>query len=210
MTKLNCRLKIISRLANCLKLKNSNILDIGCADGSLLSSIKNKNNFLYGLDANPFFCKQCQNKNIKIKKFFINQKPLPFPSHKFHLIVAGEIIEHLYSPDFLLSEIHRLLKPKGYLLISTPNLASLARRFMLLFGLNPFIETSPLLPESCGHIRYFTFSNFKKLLRKNKFHIKKSQSDVVNLSATGKIQSKTMANLFPQIGQSIILLCQKT
>ena len=118
-------------------------------------------------------------------------------------------MEHIYDTDFFLEEISRLLKPNGYLLISTPNIASLPRRMMLLSGINPFIEISPNRKNSSGHIRYFTFQALRKLLKEHKFSILLKKSDVVNFNNCGSIYSKTIAKAFPAFGQSIIYLVRK-
>jgi SAM-dependent methyltransferase len=46
---------------------------------------------------------------------------LPFPSARFDLVVAFEIIEHLENPRAFLKEMERVLGPDGILIVSTPN-----------------------------------------------------------------------------------------
>ena len=46
---------------------------------------------------------------------------LPFPSARFDLVVAFEIIEHLENPQAFLKEMDRVLGPAGILIVSTPN-----------------------------------------------------------------------------------------
>ena len=59
---------------------------------------------------------------------------VPLPAHSFDAIVSAEVIEHLENPRATFREFHRLLRPGGYLLLTTPNqeslrsLASLALR----------------------------------------------------------------------------------
>ncbi len=43
------------------------------------------------------------------------------PDESFDLIVCFEVLEHLETPDRALDEFHRLLKPEGVLLVSSPN-----------------------------------------------------------------------------------------
>ncbi len=49
-----------------------------------------------------------------------------------------EVIEHLYNSDLVISEIYRILKRNGILILSTPNLASWINRLVLLLGYQPF------------------------------------------------------------------------
>jgi SAM-dependent methyltransferase len=51
--------------------------------------------------------------------------PLPLPSETADFVNCLEVIEHLRRPLALLDEIGRLLKPRGFAVISTPNRASL-------------------------------------------------------------------------------------
>ncbi len=206
----NIRVRIMLELIERLKLNGKNILDIGCFDGTLLSLIANKSNKLYGIDANDFAVKQARKKGIKVKQFFFDDiTKIPFKKNSFDLIIAGELIEHIYDTDFFLEEIRRILKPYGYLLLSTPNIASLGRRLMLLLGISPIIEVSPNEVDSPGHIRYFTFKSLKWLLEKHGFKILIERSDVLNLTADGKLKSLQIPKITPTFGQSIICLCQK-
>ena len=129
------RIKRMTGIINQLNPKESNILDIGCHDGTFLSLVKNRDNNFYGLDANDWAVSESKKKGFDIQQFFFDDKTkLPFENEFFDVVIAGEIIEHIYDTDFFLAEIRRLLKPGGKLLISTPNIASLGRRFFLLLG----------------------------------------------------------------------------
>ena len=197
-------------MANELNLKNKNILDIGCHDGTFLSLLDDKSAKLYGLEASEAAAKISRQRKIKTKSYFFDDvTPMPFPDKSFDLIIAGEIIEHIYNTDFFVQEIHRLLKPKGHLLISTPNIASLGRRVFLLLGINPLLEVSITRAETAGHIRYFTFNSLNKLISDNHFQLKSYSSDIINLNNTGTLRSKILGQVFPHLGQSIICVYQK-
>ncbi len=49
---------------------------------------------------------------------------LPFPNDAFDRILAREVIEHVLDPQKMIAEIHRVLKPGGIALVSTPNAQS--------------------------------------------------------------------------------------
>ncbi|MBI5873338.1 MAG: class I SAM-dependent methyltransferase [Candidatus Omnitrophica bacterium] len=65
------------------------------------------------------------------KSDFIHR--LPFPDEHFDLILFAEVIEHLMNPFFVIDEIKRILKPKGILILSTPNILNIASRLRFLF-----------------------------------------------------------------------------
>lgn len=204
------RIKRMVKTIDRLNPHSRNILDIGCHDGTFLSLLKNRNNNFFGLDASDWAVAESRKKGIQVQQFYFDDETkLPFKDEFFDVIAAGEIIEHIYDTDFFLQEIRRVLKPKGKLLVSTPNIASLGRRLLLFFGISPLVELSPNEPTSVGHIRYFTFHTLKQLLEKHKFKIISSQSDCVNFLNSGKVRSALLAKVFPKLGASVIFFAEK-
>ena len=204
------RIKRMFKIIDHANFRGSCILDIGCHDGTFLSMIKNQDNTFFGLDASDWAVTEARKKGLEVYQYFFDdQTPLPFDDNSIDIIVAGEIIEHIYDTDFFLEEIGRTLKAGGKLLISTPNVASFGRRMQLLFGISPAIEISPNETGSVGHIRYFTFKTLKQLLVKHKFKILSEQSDCVNFSQHGKMRSTNLAQIFPTFGASVIMLVKK-
>lgn len=106
---------------------------------------------------------------------------------KYDLIFAGEIIEHIYNPDGLICSCISALKPRGYFIITTPNLSCLYNRLLLLFGWS-LANYSPSLRFRTGnpfaslykngeygdigdHKSVFTFKGLKNLLQIYGFNI---------------------------------------
>jgi hypothetical protein len=52
------------------------------------------------------------------------------------------VVEHLRDTDLLVSEVFRILRPRGYAVVSTENLASWHNIASLLFGWQPFSLTN--------------------------------------------------------------------
>lgn len=73
----------------------------------------------------------------------------PFASQvdrQFDIVTATEIIEHLESPRAFLREVHRLLKPDGIVIVTTPNIADWVGRLKLLMT---------------GELRFFDEGNYR-------------------------------------------------
>lgn len=81
----------------------------------------------------------------------------------YEIIVAAEVLEHLYtSPYLVLAYFRSLLVPGGHLIVQTPNAASLEKRVSLLLGRNPY----PLIELTRdGHYRELTLAELKDYAR---------------------------------------------
>lgn len=189
--------------------KKQDILDIGCNDGELME-VYSKYGSVLGVDLNLEGIKECKNKGLNcISCDFFNLPNSYFG--KFDVIVAGDIIEHIFETDLFLQKIYSFLTSDGKLLLTTPNLASFGRRIMLFCGVNPYIEFSTKLPSAdfnVGHIRYFTFKNLKDLLYSAGFKNIKIQGDRINLSGRIFIPNK-IARSFPGLSRNLMALAQK-
>jgi hypothetical protein len=65
--------------------------------------------------------------------------PWPYEDDCFDLVTGMEILEHLaLDPYFFFSEAARVLKPNGYLLLSTPNVTSHRGVWKMLNGIAPY------------------------------------------------------------------------
>jgi len=184
------------------------ILDIGCGDSFLSRMIEEKGNIVFGIDLIHEKLKAASADGIKCVASDLQGFHLPFQSSSFDVVVASEIIEHLWDCDFFLQEIKRVLKEKGQYIITTPNLASLGRRLMLLFGKNPFVENF-LYSNEAGHVKHFVRDDLAYLLKRNGFIVEKITSDVVVFSNRGRLFSAILAQLIPSLGRSLIAIGKK-
>jgi hypothetical protein len=88
---------------------------------------------------------------------------------RHHLVVMAEVIEHLYtSPRQVLRYLRTTTLDSGYLLIQTPNAASLMKRRLLLAGHNPYemIRETRVNP---GHFREYTRYELESVARQAGF-----------------------------------------
>jgi SAM-dependent methyltransferase len=65
------------------------------------------------------------------------EQPCPVDGGTFDLVMALDVIEHLFDTDVFLAELHRILRDDGHLLIATPNLGWWWSRLRLLAGRAP-------------------------------------------------------------------------
>jgi 2-polyprenyl-3-methyl-5-hydroxy-6-metoxy-1,4-benzoquinol methylase len=68
--------------------------------------------------------------NLEIDRF-------PDDDESFDVVVCNQVFEHLKNIYTPISEVHRVLKPSGYLILSVPNLAAMHNRVLLGIGRQP-------------------------------------------------------------------------
>ena len=73
----------------------------------------------------------------------------PYPDGQFNCVLCCELLEHLQlDPMHMMLEIHRVLKPDGVLVLTTPNIASLRSVAAVLEGAQPGLYTCYTRPSS--------------------------------------------------------------
>lgn len=132
------------------------VLDLGCRDGMLTSYFAQENDVL-GVDIDRKALLMIEEKlNIDTCWVDLNTE-WPFAPHSFDVIVACEIMEHLFFLDHFLDKVRETLKPGGLFLGSVPNSFRLRNRFKFLFG-NSY-ENDPT------HVRQFSVLSLQKALK---------------------------------------------
>jgi SAM-dependent methyltransferase len=120
-------------------------------------------------------------------------------------LVLAELIEHVYDPRALLGECHRVLRPGGALVLTTPNLAGLQDRWRFLRGRSPR-QVDALHPYLRLHIRPFTASSLRALLADAGFRVVELRSNYVGWQwGAGRwVRSRLAARVAPGLGGSLI------
>jgi 2-polyprenyl-3-methyl-5-hydroxy-6-metoxy-1,4-benzoquinol methylase len=101
------------------------LLDVGCGGGRLLNRMKKRGWQVEGSD----FDEQATRKvtaRYGIKTYVGDLPQCAMPADHFDVITMSQTIEHLYDPLATLRECLRILKPGGLLVMTTPNVHSLA------------------------------------------------------------------------------------
>lgn len=133
------------------------VLDIGCRDGALTRYYVQGND-VTGLDIDSAALARAHDSiGIRTIQADLNGEwPVEAP---FDVVVACEIIEHLYYPDVVAKKIYAMLKPGGYLLGSIPHAFSMQSRLRLLLG-----SKQGTALQDPTHINHFTVQEFRRVL----------------------------------------------
>jgi len=194
------------------KTKNTpKLLSVACSTGVIEERIKNELGLIvYGIDGAKKSLITARRRGIIVKLTDVS-KLFPFKNNFFDFIFAGEIIEHIFDTQSFVAEIARVLKPGGYLVLTTPNLARISDRLKFFFGKTPR-QIAPLHPYLYLHIRPFTFDLLKNVLELYDFENIVLRTNVIILDLFGrelKIYSRLITHLFPSFGSTLIIRAQK-
>lgn len=139
------------------KLKEITILDGGCGYGSLTARLKSCGKII-GLDATWEACLFCHKKHgVKVTQSRIENTP--FSDNTFDFIFAIDTIEHIKNDLQALKELYRILRPKGFLVVTVP-------AFMCLWGYHD---------EKYKHLLRYTKSGFSKIAGQAGFIVRESR-----------------------------------
>jgi 2-polyprenyl-3-methyl-5-hydroxy-6-metoxy-1,4-benzoquinol methylase len=139
--------------------KGKKILDLGCRDGALTQYFTEGNSVL-GVDIDSVALERAvQELNIQTRVLDAHGNWEELKGEKFQVVVAGEVLEHLFYPDQVVEKVSRHLQRRGVFIGSVPNAFSLKNRFRLFFAKK---EHTPLSDPT--HINHFSEAMLHKLL----------------------------------------------
>lgn len=98
--------------------QNLKILDIGCGNCQLLNALRDLGHQVYGLDLSAI--RVLKNRKILKNIEFGYAEEMPFGDNFFDIVIAQEVLEHVFDLKKVLSEIKRVLKKNGETYIQVP------------------------------------------------------------------------------------------
>ena len=104
---------MISRLGNGLR-----VLDVGCGHGIISEHIWKMGNYVTCADL-PTIASLAHRRQVLLV-VATDAEQLAFASNSFDVVLALEVLEHLWNPHGFLDEAYRVLRPNGHLIIEVP------------------------------------------------------------------------------------------
>lgn len=141
--------------------EGARVIDLGCGDGSLLTSLKEKK-ISFGKDIAESCVRSCLNKGINARVGRIDEELKDIEDDSFDFAICNVTLQMVMYPEVTLKEMKRISK---YQIVSFPNFAYLLNRLELLFkGRMPRRLLGGYDRYNTGHINQFSIKEFKKII----------------------------------------------
>lgn len=189
------------------------LLDVGCGDGRVGRRFAALGHRVSGIDAAEENVTAARAAGIDARLGDASL-PLPYDAERFDVVYSGELIEHLFDTRAFVTELARVTRRGGTVIITTPNLAHLPDRLRLLLGGTP-AQTQPLHPFLKLHIRPFTAQTLRQALAEAGLRLQKLESTLVVWQRDRRdpdrvrLASRALARLFPTLGSFLIAHAKK-
>jgi SAM-dependent methyltransferase len=131
------------------------ILDVGCGSGTNSRALAAKGHKMHGIDISEAAIARYRSHGFEGRVVNL-EIGIDYPNSSFDLVFCSEVIEHMTSPEVLAAEMHRVLRPGGRLVLSTPNSAFWLYRVLAIFGYTV---------SELQHPKHFQFFSRRSLLK---------------------------------------------
>lgn len=159
------------RILSLIQDSGLRVLDVACSRGYLGKLIKDRGNYVAGVDVSQTAADIARGVLNEVYVFDIQGNwPNELTNGSYDLVVLAAIIEHVFDPVLLLKKTATALKPAGKVILTTPNFFSWRNRLKFLFGRFHYTEQGDF---DFGHIRWFDYGYFREVLAESGFKITK-------------------------------------
>ncbi|MDP8299339.1 MAG: class I SAM-dependent methyltransferase [Candidatus Tantalella remota] len=158
-----------NRLRFCFpdEINGKKILSIGSGPGVDIQFLT-PGNEIHAMDISRKALDVAQASGYIVHQFDLNANtPFPFEDGYFDIVVATDILEHIFDPLRVMLELRRVLNDKGEALLSVPNHFYFSRRVAMLFGKGIVLPFHNSNEWDYFHIRFFTLKEWEKFLDKS-------------------------------------------
>ena len=191
--------KVISDLIE----DNKKVLDVGCADGTLMQFLKeNKNINVRGLEISKEKVQECIAKGLTVIEGNAEKDLKQFPDKSFDYVVLSQTLQAFLSPELVLDELLRVGKKA---IVTIPNFGNWQVRLHLLFkGTMPITKSLPEQWHSTPNLHMCTIKDFVNFIKFKE--IKMIKTLALNSNNTSNITNSNLGtkNLFANLGIFLI------
>ena len=189
-------------IANLIE-KDKKVLDVGCADGTLMKFLKdNKNINIRGLEISKDKVQKCIAKGLTVIEGNAEKDLIQFPDKSFDYVVLSQTLQAFLNPELVINELLRVGKKA---IVTIPNFGYWKIRLHLLTkGTMPITKTLPDEWYNTPNLHMCTIKDFVHFAKSRNFKIFKSialkDENVSSINDT----NLGVKNLFADLGIFLI------
>jgi 2-polyprenyl-3-methyl-5-hydroxy-6-metoxy-1,4-benzoquinol methylase len=148
------------------RVRAQRILDAGCGAGQLVGELAARGYDATGIDvAGAAFA--LAPSGVELVEHSVEQLPWPVEHESVDVVVSFEVIEHLLRPDLLVAGAFDVLRPGGYVALTTPYHGLVKN---LAIAVSAFDKHYDVVGD---HVRFFSDRSLAALVRGTGFEIER-------------------------------------
>jgi 2-polyprenyl-3-methyl-5-hydroxy-6-metoxy-1,4-benzoquinol methylase len=136
------------------------VLDVGCGEGQITAELARAGFEVVGVDVAEEPLRRARARHPELDVRLVGESEWALQDASFDAVFAGETIEHVLDTIGWLSEVRRVLRSGGSLLLSTPAHGPLS---LLSAALSPRAFARRFDPRS-DHLRFYSARTLERLL----------------------------------------------
>ena len=183
--------------------KDKKVLDVGCADGTLMKFLKdNKNINIRGWEISKDKVKKCIAKGLTVIEGNAEKDLIQFPDKSFDYVILSQTLQAFLNPELVINELLRVGKKA---IVTIPNFGFWKIRLHLLTkGTMPITKTLPDEWYNTPNLHMCTIKDFDYFVKSRNFKIFKSIA--LNNESVSSINDTNLGlkNLFADLGIFLI------
>lgn len=220
------RLEFLEKLDKYINLKDSTVLEFGSASGQMTEILSKRAKYVIAVDGSIEFIRiaEARVKNANNVRFYESYFEDFTLDKKFDCLILHHILEHIKTPDDLLSKLSSFLNKDGIIASSVPNAHALSRQLAVKMGLLNSVYDLTENDKHHGHFRVYDWKMLEEQIVNSGFVIigkhglsfklfsDKQNIEMLNANIIAEEQIKglwQLADELPDFAGAIMIIAKK-
>jgi 2-polyprenyl-3-methyl-5-hydroxy-6-metoxy-1,4-benzoquinol methylase len=136
------------------------VLDVGCGEAQITAELARAGFDVLGVDVAEEPLRRARRRHAELDLRLVAEVDWPLPDASFDAVWSGETLEHVLDTSAWLSEVRRVLRPRGTLVLSTP-----AHEPLMMLGLSLWPRAfARHFQARSDHLRFYNRRMLQQLL----------------------------------------------
>ena len=171
---------------------NSNVLDLGCGDGTLLSLLMSKKGCrATGIEIDEKEIYKCVERGVTVSHGDVDSGLQDYSDGRFDYVILNESLQEVLNPEKVIKEALRVGKK---VIVGIPNFCNISARLQIFFlGKVPVTEGLPYTWYNTPNIRFLSIKDFREFCKQRQIRIERERA------IAGSLEIFFWRNLFANI-----------